>query len=172
MPAPAIRPFELDEATAADLQAGMSSGKFTAHSLAEKYLERIDEIDQHGLGVNAVIELNPDALSIAAALDKERKKKGVRGPLHGIPLLIKDNIETADTFAYIFGGAGTFSDASDPRAVLTEQAADANSPAKYDVSNHSLVLFDRGDEVVVQAGDEGIRFLLVSGKPIEEPVAW
>jgi amidase len=96
MPAPAIRPFELDEATAADLQAGMSSGKFTAHSLAEKYLERVDEIDQHGLGVNAVIELNPDALSIAAALDKERKEKGARGPLHGIPVLIKDNIETAD----------------------------------------------------------------------------
>ena len=60
----------------------------------------------------------------------------------------------------------------DPLAVLTEQAADANSPAKYDVSNHSLVLFDRGEEIVVQAGDEGIRFLRVSGKPIEESVAW
>jgi quercetin 2,3-dioxygenase len=77
-----------------------------------------------------------------------------------------------NAFAYVFGGAGTFRDASDPRAVLTEHAADANSPAKYDVSNHSLVLFDHGDEIVVQAGDEGIRFLLVSGKPIEEPVAW
>src|SRR6266478_5614612 len=79
---------------------------------------------------------------------------------------------TGSAFAYVFGGAGTFRDASDPRAVLTEQAADANAPAKYDASNHSLVLFDRGDEIVVQAGDEGIRFLLVSGKPIEEPVAW
>jgi len=96
MPALAIRPFELEEATVADLQAGMSSGKFTAHSLTEKYLERIDEIDKHGPGVNSVIELNPDALSIAAALDKERKEKGARGPLHGIPVLIKDNIETAD----------------------------------------------------------------------------
>jgi amidase len=96
MPALAIRPFELEEATVRDLQAGMSSGKFTAHSLAEKYLERIDEIDKHGPGVNTVIELNPDALSIAAALDKERKEKGARGPLHGIPVLIKDNIETAD----------------------------------------------------------------------------
>ena len=65
-----------------------------------------------------------------------------------------------------------FRDASDPRAVLTEQAADPNAPAKYDVGNHSLVLFDRGDELTVQAGPEGIRFLLVSGKPIEEPVAW
>jgi amidase len=96
VPALAIRPFELDEATVADLQASMSSGKFTAQSLAEKYLERIDEVDTHGPGVNSVVELNPDALSIAAALDKERKEKGARGPLHGIPVLIKDNIETAD----------------------------------------------------------------------------
>ena len=59
-----------------------------------------------------------------------------------------------------------------PRAVLTEQAADPDAAPVYDVKNHSLVLFDRGDEITVQAGDEGIRFLLVSGKPIEEPVAW
>jgi quercetin 2,3-dioxygenase len=79
---------------------------------------------------------------------------------------------TRNAFAYVFAGAGTFRDSSDARAVLTEQAADPNAPAKYDARNHSLVLFDRGDEIVVQAGDEGIRFLLVSGKPIEEPVAW
>ncbi|PYV99828.1 MAG: hypothetical protein DMG89_06410 [Acidobacteria bacterium] len=79
---------------------------------------------------------------------------------------------TRNAFAYVFAGSGTFRDASDPRAVLTEQAADPNAPAKYDVSNHSLVLFDRGDELAVEAGPEGIRFLLVSGKPIEEPVAW
>ena len=79
---------------------------------------------------------------------------------------------TRNAFAYVFAGSGTFREASDPRAVLTEQAADPNAPAKYDVSNHSLVLFDRGDEITVQAGGEGIRFLLVSGKPIEEPVAW
>jgi redox-sensitive bicupin YhaK (pirin superfamily) len=56
--------------------------------------------------------------------------------------------------------------------VLTEQVAKPDAPPRYDASNHSLVLFDRGDEIVVEAGDEGIRFLLVSGKPIEEPVAW
>jgi len=72
----------------------------------------------------------------------------------------------------VFAGSGTFRDASDPRAVLTESAADPNAQPRYDAGNHSLVLFDRGDEIVVQAGDEGIRFLLVSGKPIEEPVAW
>ena len=79
---------------------------------------------------------------------------------------------TRNAFAYVFSGSGTFRDASDPRAVLTEQAADANAPARYDARNHSLVLFDLGDELAVQAGPEGIRFLLVSGKPIEEPVAW
>ena len=56
--------------------------------------------------------------------------------------------------------------------MLTESAVDPNAQAKYDAKNHSLVLFDRGDEIVVQAGPEGIRFLLVSGKPLEEPVAW
>jgi redox-sensitive bicupin YhaK (pirin superfamily) len=79
---------------------------------------------------------------------------------------------TRNAFAYVFAGSGTFRDASDPRAVLTESGADPNAQPRYDANNHSLVLFDRGDEIVVQAGDEGIRFLLVSGKPIEEPVAW
>ena len=68
-------------------------------------------------------------------------------------------------FAYVFAGSGTFRDASQPRAVRNELG-------DYDAGNRSLVLFDAGDEVTVQAGDEGIRFLLVSGKPIEEPVAW
>ena len=70
-------------------------------------------------------------------------------------------------FAYVFGGSGTFRDASAPRAVRNELMND-----EYDLSNRSLVLFDSGDEIVVSSGDEGIRFLLVSGQPIEEPVAW
>src|SRR3979411_3167008 len=88
--------FELDEATIAELQSGMAAGKYTAHSLARKYLDRIDSVDKHGPAINSVIELNPDALSIANDLDKERKAKGPRGPLHGIPVLIKDNIDTHD----------------------------------------------------------------------------
>src|SRR5271170_4143725 len=94
--APDVKPFELDEMTISGLQDGMKAGKFTARSLVEKYSARIDEIDKHGPAVNSVIELNPDALSIADALDQERKTKGPRGPLHGVPVLIKDNIATAD----------------------------------------------------------------------------
>ena len=111
---------------------------------------------------------------------------GKRGPVEGVaadPSYVDISVPpghrkriaietTRNAFAYVFAGSGTFRDASDPRPVLTESGADPNAPAVYDASNHSLVLFDRGDEIVVQAGDEGIRFLLVSGKPIEEPVAW
>src|SRR6266436_9546498 len=93
---PDVVGFELDELTIADLQAAIASGKFTCRSLTEKYRQRIEEIDQGGPAVNSVIELNPDALAIADGLDKERKAKGPRGPLHGIPMLIKDNIDTAD----------------------------------------------------------------------------
>src|SRR5437764_10881462 len=94
--APDVKPFELDEMTIADLQAGMSSGKFTARSITEKYLTRIDAIDKQGPAINSVLELNSDALAMADAADKERRDKGARGPLHGIPVLIKDNIDTAD----------------------------------------------------------------------------
>jgi amidase len=92
--APEVKPFELDEITIPELQDGMNSGKFTARSLVEKYTARIEDIDKRT--INAVLELNPDALSIADALDQERKAKGPRGPLHGVPVLIKDNIDTAD----------------------------------------------------------------------------
>jgi len=90
------RAFELDEMTIQQLQQGMQSGKFSSRSLVEKYSERINDIDKHGPAVNSVIELNPEAESIAARLDQERKSGRVRGPLHGVPMLIKDNIDTAD----------------------------------------------------------------------------
>src|ERR1700724_1854454 len=93
---PEVARFELDELTIADLQAAIASGKFTCHSLTEKYRQRIEEIDRRRPAVNSVIQLNPEALAIADGLDQERKAKGPRGPLHGIPMLIKDNIDTAD----------------------------------------------------------------------------
>src|SRR5215469_2839921 len=111
---------------------------------------------------------------------------GKRGPVEGVaadPSYLDISVPpnqrkrlkvetTCNAFAYVFAGSGTFRDSSGPQAVLTESAVDPKATPTYDVSNHSLVLFDRGDEIVVQAGKEGIRFLLVSGKPIEEPVAW
>jgi amidase len=93
---PKVPTFELEEITIAELQEGMKSGKYTARAIAEKYLARIEAVDKHGPAVNSVIEVNPDALAIAEASDKERKQKGARGLLHGIPMLIKDNIDTAD----------------------------------------------------------------------------
>jgi len=83
------------------------------------------------------------------------------------------NVETKNSaFAYIFEGTGKFRDASQPRGVQTEQVGEPAPAADEEIANRSLVLFDTGDEVTVQAGSDGIRFLLVSGKPIEEPVAW
>jgi len=88
--------FELDETTIDALQQAMQSGKYTSRKITELYLKRIDAIDKNGPKLNSVIELNPDALSIADAMDKERKSGTVRGPLHGIPVLVKDNINTGD----------------------------------------------------------------------------
>jgi redox-sensitive bicupin YhaK (pirin superfamily) len=110
---------------------------------------------------------------------------GKRGPIDGVaaePRYVDISVPpgrrkrlAVDTsrhaFAYVFAGSGTFRDASEPRGVQTDHVG-AGPDAADDAGNRSLVLFDSGDEIVVQAGDEGIRFLLVSGKPIEEPVAW
>lgn len=88
--------FELSENTVDDLQQKMKAGTHTSRSITEAYLKRIAELDQAGPKINSVIEVNPDALSIADAMDSERKEGKVRGPLHGIPVLIKDNINTGD----------------------------------------------------------------------------
>jgi amidase len=88
--------FELEEWTSAQFQEAMKSGRFTSEALVTMYLSRIEQVDRRGPAVRSVIEINPDALSIARSLDEERKAKGPRGPLHGIPVLIKDNIDTSD----------------------------------------------------------------------------
>jgi amidase len=85
-----------DELTINDLQQKMKSGELTSKALTEFYLKKIDQFDKNGAAVNSVIEINPDALTIAAQLDQERNENKIRGPLHGIPVLIKDNIDTAD----------------------------------------------------------------------------
>src|SRR4029078_10477522 len=88
--------FDLEELTITDLQQGLQSGKYTSRELVEKYSDRINDIDKKGPSLYSVIEMNPDAERIAVALDRERKERGPGGPLHGIPVLIKDNIDTQD----------------------------------------------------------------------------
>jgi len=99
----AISPFDLEEATIADLQAGMSSGRMTSRSITQQYMARIEELDRKGPTLRHVLEVNPDALSIADSLDRERKSGRVRGALHGIPILLKDNIDTADSMTTTAG---------------------------------------------------------------------
>jgi amidase len=91
-----VPPFEWEEATIAELQAAMAAGRLSSRALTRAYLRRIRQIDLSGIQLNSVIEVNPDALAIAAALDRERHRHGPRGPLHGIPILVKDNFATDD----------------------------------------------------------------------------
>ena len=93
---PTAPAFALEEKTIAELQAGLASGEYTAHTLVQQYLARIDSMDRQGPALHHVIETNPDALAIADGLDAERRSGRTRGPLHGIPVLVKDNIDTAD----------------------------------------------------------------------------
>ncbi len=116
-----VKPFDLDEITIAELQAQQASGKLSAVSLVKKYRARIKEIDQRGPSLRSVIELNPDALDIAAALDHERKTKGPRGPMHGIPVLIKDNIDTHDRMTTTAGSLALAGSIAPRDAFLVEQ---------------------------------------------------
>src|SRR5277367_2447193 len=129
-------PFELEEVEVGVLQLRMKAGELTARSLAEKYLARIDALDKRGPGVNAVIELNPDALSIADSLDAERKSKGVRGRLHGIPVLLKDNIGTADRMSTTAGSLALagFTPAADSGVARRLRAAGAVILGKTNLS--------------------------------------
>src|SRR6059058_5314949 len=88
--------FELEERSIAELQTAFGRGELTSHQLVEQYLQRIDSMDRRGPNLRHVLETNPEALAIADALDAERKAGKVRGPMHGIPVLVKDNIDTAD----------------------------------------------------------------------------
>jgi Asp-tRNAAsn/Glu-tRNAGln amidotransferase A subunit and related amidases len=123
----AISSFELEETSISELAEGMASGKYTARSIAEEYLDRIEDIDRDGPTLRSVIELNPDALAIADALDKERKEKGARSPLHGIPVLIKDNIDTADRMATTAGSLALVGSKPTKDAFLVQQLRNAGA---------------------------------------------
>jgi amidase len=127
MPPSALPAFELEEATIADLQAAMQAGKHTARSITEMYLTRIEAFDKKGPAVNAIIEINPDALPIAEKMDEERQKAGIRGPLHGIPVLIKDNIDTADRMQTTAGSLALIGCPPRQDAFLVQQLREAGA---------------------------------------------
>jgi len=122
-----VKPFELEEMTIGELQDSMKSGRFSARSVTEAYLERIEAIDKRGPAVNAVLEINPEALTIADALDAERKAKGPRGALHGIPVLIKDNIATADRMTTTAGSLGLAGSIAPRDAFLVQRLREAGA---------------------------------------------
>jgi amidase len=113
--------FDLNEITINELQQKMQAGTATAVSLTNMYLKRIKEIDKKGPKINAVIELNPDAVAIATALDRERKAGKIRGPLHGIPVLIKDNINTGDKMMTTAGSLALVGNIATKDAFIVQQ---------------------------------------------------
>ena len=128
--------FELAEITVAALRAGMEQGRWTARAVCELYLERIADIDRRGPALNAVIEINPDALRIADRLDAERGAGKVRGPLHGVPVMLKDNIDTADGMQTTAGSPALVGSGvrRDSRVAARLRAAGAVIPAKTNLS--------------------------------------
>jgi len=119
--------FPLEEATIAGLQEMMTTGKETSESLVSLYLDRIESIDRSGPGLNSIIEKNSDALAIARDLDRERKEKGARGPLHGIPIVIKDNIDTADGMETTAGSLALLGSKPAREAFVVERLREAGA---------------------------------------------
>jgi amidase len=137
--APAAKPFELEELAIRDLSAGLASGRWTSQRLVELYVGRIVEVDRVGIGgtgTNAIAETNPQALEIAEALDRERKAGKVRGPLHGIPVIVKDNIDTGDRMQTTAGSLALAGSRAGKDAFLVERlrAAGAIVLAKTNLS--------------------------------------
>src|SRR5437773_3066513 len=119
--------FELEEATLATLKKSIESGRHTARSITEMYLKRIGALDKQGPALRSILETNPDALKIADELDAERKAKGPRGPLHGIPVLLKDNIETADRMTTTAGSLALSGSIPQRDSFLAEKLREAGA---------------------------------------------
>lgn len=117
--------FELNEITISELQDKMKSGTYSSEQITKLYLDRIYAIDQNGPKLNAIIELNPEALSIAKAMDKERKEGKIRGLLHGIPILIKDNIDTADKMMTTAGSLALIGNIASNDAFIVKKLREA-----------------------------------------------
>ncbi|HEU5217537.1 MAG TPA: amidase [Gemmatimonadales bacterium] len=125
--APLSQPFELEEATVATLREGMVSGKWTARSITEQYLARIASIDRAGPMLNAVIELNPEAPAIADRLDQERQTRGPRSPLHGIPVLVKDNLDSGDRMETTAGSLALAGSSAPKDSTVVERLRNAGA---------------------------------------------
>ena len=121
------QPFALEEVTIDDLQQKMQNGEFTSRSITEMYLKRIEAIDKNGVILNSVIELNPDAITIAEAMDKERKEGKVRSAMHGIPVLIKDNIDTGDKMMTTAGALALEGNRANKDAFIISQLRNAGA---------------------------------------------
>jgi amidase len=118
---------ELDELTIADLQAGMASGRFTARSIIDTYLGRVERMDRQGPSLHAFIEVNPEAQAIADVLDRERREGRVRGALHGIPVLLKDNIDTADRMTTTAGSLALMGSIAPQDSAVARQLRNAGA---------------------------------------------
>lgn len=119
--------FSLNETTIDELQQKMQSGTLSSQSITRLYLDRIKDIDQSGPSLNSVIEVNPDALAIAAAMDEERKNGKLRGPMHGIPVLIKDNIDTADKMQTTAGALALAGNIATKDAFIVQKLREAGA---------------------------------------------
>lgn len=119
--------FELSEATIDDLQNRMSTGKLSSEAITKLYLKNIGAIDKKGPAVNAIIEINPDAVTIAREMDQERKEGKLRGPLHGIPVLIKDNIDTADKMMTTAGSLALLNHKATREAFVSKKLREAGA---------------------------------------------
>ncbi|MEZ4422136.1 MAG: amidase [Gemmatimonadota bacterium] len=131
-----VPPFELDEVTVDQLQRAMDSGERSARSITQLYLERIEALDRQGPELGSVIEVNPEALEIAEALDAERRERGPRGPLHGVPVALKDNIDTHDRMTTTAGSLALEGSIAPRDAFIVERlrAAGAIVLAKLNMS--------------------------------------
>jgi amidase len=123
----ATESFELEEITVAEMQQAMEEGRYTAEAITRLYLERIEKVDKSGPALNSVIELNPDALSIAQKLDEERAAGKVRGPLHGIPVMLKDNIDTGDQMQTTAGSLALEGHRAGADASIVQQLREAGA---------------------------------------------
>ena len=122
-----IENFELDEITVSELQDKMEKGTYTSAQITQLYLDRIEAIDKNGPKLNSIIEVNPDALSIAKAMDQERKEGKVRGLLHGIPVVLKDNIDTADKMMTTAGSLALIGHIAKKDAFIVTQLRNAGA---------------------------------------------